>query len=58
MSKTIKLEDEVYERLDLLHLNHRETFSQIVARLLLLQEKFKEIRQTLDGESREKESKP
>ncbi len=53
MSKTIKLEDEVYRKLDLLHLNHRETFSQIVARLLYLQEKCNEICQALEGESRE-----
>lgn len=49
MSKTIRLEDEVYERLDK-KLIHRETFTHLVKRLLDLHDTMSDVSNTLGPE--------
>jgi len=46
LSKTIKLDDQVYERLEKLII-HRETFSHVVERLLRLYDTMTEVKETL-----------
>lgn len=46
MSKTIKVEDKVYERLDRMII-HRETFSHVIERLLKVWDKMSEVSNTL-----------
>lgn len=48
MSKTIKLEDQVYEKLDTLR-GKRETFSQIVGRLIAARDGFVALTDVLEG---------
>ena len=49
MSKTIKLEDQVYSTLDEFRDKH-ETYSQAVERLLALLSKVGELRSILEGQ--------
>lgn len=49
MSKTIKLEDAVYARLEGFR-GKRETFSESVDRLLTMLEKVGELRDVLEGQ--------
>ena len=54
MSKTIKLEDQVYDRLEQLR-EKRETFSQVVARLLYLIYKVQDLAPFIYAEHGKKE---
>jgi predicted CopG family antitoxin len=49
MSKTIKLEDQVYDKLDEFRGKH-ETYSQAVERLLALLSKVGELKSILEGQ--------
>ena len=49
MSKTVKLEDQVYTRLDSFQQKH-ETKSQAISRLLDMLEKVGELRSILEGQ--------
>ena len=49
MSKTVKLEDAVYNRLDTFQQKH-ETKSQAISRLLDMLEKVGELRSILEGQ--------
>ena len=48
LSKTIRLEDDVYARLEAVQLR-RETFSQTVGRCLTLLEKLGDLMNTVEG---------
>jgi predicted CopG family antitoxin len=48
VSKTIKLEDKVYEKLTLM-MRPKETYSQVVERILLMFDKLGELRDVLEG---------
>lgn len=54
MSKTIKLEDQVYHRLDNLR-GKRVTFSQVVERLLELPPRINELASILEGQANYRE---
>ena len=56
MSKTIKLEDEVYDRLENFR-DKRETYSQAVERLLELPTRIKELGSILEGQAKNPEFK-
>jgi predicted CopG family antitoxin len=48
MSKTIKLEDKVYDKLTGL-MGAKETYSQVVERILILFDKMGDLRDILEG---------
>jgi len=56
MSKTIRLEDQVYTRLETFR-GKRETFSEAVDRLLTMLEKVGELRDVLEGQAKFQEWK-
>ena len=54
MSHTIKLEDQVYDQLEVFR-NKRETFSEAVERLLQVPGRLREIASILEGQVRFRE---
>jgi len=46
MSKTIRVDDQIYDRLERLII-HRETFSHVIERLLKLYDTMTEVKETL-----------
>ncbi|MBU2685779.1 MAG: hypothetical protein KKF27_21270, partial [Gammaproteobacteria bacterium] len=49
VSKTVKLEDKVYNKLMTL-MHPKETYSQVVERILILFDKMGELRDVLEGQ--------